>query len=84
MRRSINPMMLASNKGEDRQTLSLAHRLDESPVGYSSAGCAPAEPASALPTDISLQPSDLFGNHLSVNGNLSPISLSHFRGAVPG
>jgi transposase InsO family protein len=27
------------------------HRLDESPVGYSSAGCSPAEPASASPTD---------------------------------
>jgi len=24
---------------------------DEFPVGYSSAGCSPAEPASALPTD---------------------------------
>jgi hypothetical protein len=27
-----------------------AHRLDESPAGYSSAGCSPAEPASASPT----------------------------------
>jgi len=27
-----------------------AHRPDESPVGYSSAGCSPASPASALPT----------------------------------
>jgi putative transposase len=27
------------------------HRLDEFPVGYSSAGCSPAEPASASPTD---------------------------------
>ena len=26
-----------------------AHRLDESPAGYSSAGCSPAEPASASP-----------------------------------
>jgi hypothetical protein len=26
------------------------HRLDESPVGYSLAGCSPAEPASASPT----------------------------------
>jgi putative transposase len=28
-----------------------AHRLDESPVGYSSAGCSPAEPACASPTE---------------------------------
>ena len=28
----------------------LAHRLDEFPAGYSLAGCAPAEPASASPT----------------------------------
>jgi hypothetical protein len=27
-----------------------AHRLDEFPVGYSLAGCSPAEPASAWPT----------------------------------
>jgi hypothetical protein len=28
-----------------------AHRLDESPAGYSSAGCPPAEPTCASPTD---------------------------------
>src|SRR6266849_11218982 len=28
-----------------------AHRLDEFPAGYSSAGCSPAEPASASPTE---------------------------------
>jgi hypothetical protein len=27
------------------------HRLDESPAGYSLAGCSPAEPASALPAE---------------------------------
>lgn len=30
------------------------HRLDEFPVGYSLARCAPAEPASASPTQISM------------------------------
>src|SRR5438270_13912118 len=30
-------------------------RLDESPVGYSWAGCSPAEPASASPTGRTLQ-----------------------------
>jgi hypothetical protein len=29
----------------------LAHRIDESPVGYSLAGCSPAEPASVSPTE---------------------------------
>jgi hypothetical protein len=28
-----------------------AHRFDESPAGYSLAGCSPAEPASASPAD---------------------------------
>src|SRR5712692_1901120 len=32
-----------------------ARRLDESPVGYSLAGCSPAEPASASPTGGTLQ-----------------------------
>jgi hypothetical protein len=32
-----------------------ASRLDESPVGYSLAGCSPAEPASASPTGGTLQ-----------------------------
>jgi len=31
------------------------HRLDESPAGYSSAGCSPALPASASPTDSKLK-----------------------------
>jgi len=34
---------------EPAGTGSLAHRTDESPAGYSSAGCSPAEPASASP-----------------------------------
>src|SRR5262245_22705211 len=38
-------------EGEPAETDSPDHRLDESPAGYSSAGCSPAEPASASPTD---------------------------------
>ena len=34
-------------KGKPAETGSPDHRLDESPTGYSSAGCSPAEPASA-------------------------------------
>src|SRR5258708_40234585 len=36
-------------KGEPAETGSPDHRLDESPTGYSLAGCSPAEPASASP-----------------------------------
>jgi transposase InsO family protein len=36
-------------EGEPAHTGSPDHRLDESPAGYSSAGCSPAEPASASP-----------------------------------
>ena len=36
--------------GEPVPPSSPPHRIDESPVGYSLAGCSPAEPASASPT----------------------------------
>jgi transposase InsO family protein len=39
----------SKRKGEPAKTDSPDHRLDESPAGYSSAGCSPAEPASASP-----------------------------------
>src|SRR2546423_12929235 len=43
-------------KGRGRNRRSAhALRLDESPVGYSLAGCSPAEPASASPTGGTLQ-----------------------------
>ena len=32
-----------------------AHRFDESPAGYSLAGCSPAEPASASPADADIK-----------------------------
>jgi hypothetical protein len=37
------------DEGEIPQDHALAHRNDEFPAGYSSAGCTPAEPASASP-----------------------------------
>jgi len=55
---------------------------DEFPVGYSSAGCSPAEPASASPTASSMRRRFCAGNCLSANGKLSPISLSQARGAL--
>jgi hypothetical protein len=38
--------------GKPAQPGSPAHPFDESPVGYSLAGCSPAEPASASPTGV--------------------------------
>jgi transposase InsO family protein len=38
--------------GEPNRFSSPAHPLDESPAGYSLAGCSPAEPASASPAEI--------------------------------
>jgi hypothetical protein len=41
---------LSDEPGEEANNASSqTHRLDESPAGYSSAGCSPAEPASASP-----------------------------------
>jgi transposase InsO family protein len=37
--------------GESASNSPAAHHFDESPAGYSSAGCSPAEPASASPTE---------------------------------
>ena len=59
-----------------------AHRLDESPAGYSSAGCPPAEPASASPAIRSLPLADEKRYDLTANGQASPVSLSHLRGAA--
>src|ERR1035441_4730549 len=51
-------------------------------AGYSLAGCSPAEPASASPTDLSMRWGMSAGNYLSANGNLSLVSVSQRRGAV--
>src|SRR6266550_9308894 len=70
-----------SGRGPNRG-LVRALRLDESPVGYSLAGCSPAEPASASPTGgysatmarpFATSTSPLSDNHLN--------SWSHFGGA---
>ena len=55
---------------------------DEFPVGYSLAGCSPAEPASASPTDLSMRWGMSAGNCLSANGNLSLIPVSQARGSL--
>jgi hypothetical protein len=43
------PMATANRLGRPGCGHPSAHRYDEFPAGYSLAGCAPAEPASALP-----------------------------------
>jgi hypothetical protein len=55
---------------------------DEFPVGYSLAGCSPAEPASASPTGPSMRWGFTAGNHLSANGNLSLVSVSQAKGPL--
>ena len=45
------------NRGRRRKPTEVGlpdHRLDESPAGYSSAGCSPASPASASPAECKL------------------------------
>jgi len=44
-------------KGRERQLCPLPALIgvDESPAGYSSAGCSPAEPASASPTGFRMR-----------------------------
>lgn len=44
-----------SEHGELNHSSSPAHPIDESPAGYSLAGCSPAEPASASPANDDLQ-----------------------------
>ena len=60
----------------------LAHRNDEFPAGYSSAGCSPAVPASASPAGAIILEYFSDAKKFAVNGKLSLIALSQLRGAV--
>ncbi len=51
-------------------------------VGYSLAGCSPAEPASASPTASSMYWGMTAANELSANGSLSLVSVSQPRGSL--
>ena len=55
---------------------------DEFPVGYSLAGCPPAEPASASPTANDSQPPTLPYNDFSANGNYPLYFVSQPKGAL--
>ena len=54
-----------------------AHRFDESAAGYSSAGCSPAEPASASPAAAIVRRYAHIGKLFSANSNLSLLSWPH-------
>ena len=69
-------------EGAIPQNHALAHRNDESPAGYSLAGCSPAEPASASPASASMGGFISIDKNFAANGKLSLISLSQLRGAV--
>jgi hypothetical protein len=71
----------------ERQPLVAAPALigcDEFPVGYSLAGCPPAEPASASPTGDDSQQSTLPYNDFSANGNYPLNFVSQSKGALHG
>ena len=59
-----------------------AHRNDESPAGYSSAGCSPAVPASASPAGAIFLGFVLNAKHFAVSGKLSLITVSQSRGSL--
>ena len=64
-----------------RSSLPALIGCDESPVGYSLAGCPPAEPASASPTANDSQPPTLPYNDFSANGNYPLDFVSQPKGA---
>jgi hypothetical protein len=77
----IYPDALCLTGTGELPTTPQTHR-NEFPVGYSLAGCSPAEPASASPTALILQPFIPFVDTISANGHLSLISVSQLGGAV--
>jgi hypothetical protein len=60
----------------------LDHRFDESSTGYSSTGCAPAEPASASPVTHSFSLYGATVHQTAANANLSLFPLSQQKGAL--
>jgi hypothetical protein len=75
--RSIHPMWTVYwQRGRSHLPLRpQAHRLDESATGYSSAGCSPAEPASASPAIVRV-------NQLAGTVNHHPAGMGDFDSDV--
>ena len=72
----------AKQKGEPVDSNSPAHRIDESPVGYSLTGWSPPEPVSASPTEDNSDGEPLKNEQqFSATGKLSKDKLSHSRGS---
>ena len=76
-------MVFIAGSGPLLQPRPRPHRLDESAAGYSLAGCSPALPASASPAGAIILWFRAKTKAFAANGNLSLISLSHLRGALP-
>jgi hypothetical protein len=72
------------DEGAIPQDHALAHRNDEFPAGYSSVSCSPALPTSASPANAIMVWFTSAAKNFAANGNLSLISLSHLKGALPG
>src|ERR1039457_4835391 len=72
----------ASREGAVPKNHAPAHRNDESPAGYSSAGCSPAVPASASPASAIFLGSILNAKDFAANGKLSLITLSQSRDSL--
>jgi len=66
----------SDGNGRGGKTAAPLDRCDEFPNGYSSAGCSPAEPASASPFSFSFSGRVLRDNQFAANGKLSLFSLS--------
>ena len=72
----------SDGNGRDGRAAAPLDRCDEFPNGYSSAGCSPAEPASASPSSFSFSGPVLRDNQFAANGNLSLFSLSQAEGPL--
>jgi len=83
-------------RGEPVSPASPAHRIDESPVGYSLAGWSPPEPASALPTGAESETASVQmttkiqpmancqnSNCLTQGGHPTAVSSEHFFRFLP-
>jgi hypothetical protein len=71
-----------SSEGAILANHALAHRNDEFPASYSSAGCSPAAPTSASPASAIMQGVISPGKDFAANGKLSLLPLSQPKGAV--
>jgi hypothetical protein len=61
MGKSIDPMLVGNAGSDVRRQLPALIGVDESPAGYSLAGCSPAAPASASPAKTRMRYSGLAG-----------------------